>query len=246
MATKPELKPPSRRARQWATMFSIPGVLILLALGSWQLQRLVWKNELNDFRQAQITAEPAELPLTVADPAAMSYRPVWVEGVFRHDAEMILGARSHRNQVGYQVITPLVRADGSQVLINRGWIHADNRDPATRQAGQVEGMQRVEGLLVLGSEEHWITAENRPDENFWFWLDLASLSAAANIPTQQFIIEANDAPNPGGLPIGGQSNTELRNEHLQYAIIWFSLAVGLTAIYIIFIRGQRKRTSTPS
>lgn len=227
-------------------MFSIPGVLILLALGSWQVQRLVWKSELNEFRQIQITAEPTALPLTVADPAAMAYRPVWVEGVFRHDAEMILGARSHRNQVGYQVITPLVRADGSQVLINRGWIPGDNKDPASRQLGQVEGVQRVEGLLVLGGKGNWITADNRPDENFWFWLDLESLSTAANIPAQQFIIEAGPAPNPGGLPIGGQSNTELRNEHLQYAIIWFSLAVGLSVIYVIFMRGQRKRPDTPA
>jgi len=131
----------------------------------------MWKSDLNDFRQAQITADPMALPLTVTDPAAVAYRPFWVEGEFRHDAEMILGARSHKNAPGYQLITPLVRADGSQVLINRGWIPGDRKDPVSRPLGQVEGVQRIEGLLVVGGKGNWMAADNRPDENFWFWLD---------------------------------------------------------------------------
>lgn len=219
---------------------AIPGVLILLGLGSWQVQRLIWKNEANEFRTAQAQAEPMPLPLEV-DIDALAFRPVWVEGRFLHAQEMFLAARSHKSQTGYQVITPFETADGRAVLINRGWIPLDRKEPSTRAEGQVEGVVRIEGLIVPGGRPGWFTPDNRPDENFWFWVDLDSLAAHAGIPPQRYLIDAGPAPNPGGLPIGGQTRVELRNEHFQYIVIWYALAVGLATIYVLFMRGERRR-----
>lgn len=224
---------------------AIPGVLVLVALGSWQVQRLMWKNEINEFRDAQAHAEPIPLPAEVDDVDALSYRPVWLEGQFRHAQEMFLGARSHRDQTGYQVITPFETVDGRVVLVNRGWIPLDRKDPVTRSAGQVDGIVRLEGLLVPGGRQGWFTPDNHPDEDFWFWVDLDSLSAHAGIPPQRFLIDAGPAPNPGGLPIGGQTHVALRNEHLQYIVIWYALAIALAAIYVLFMRGERRRADQP-
>ncbi|MDP7641191.1 MAG: SURF1 family cytochrome oxidase biogenesis protein, partial [Alphaproteobacteria bacterium] len=63
------------RARRWAIFVAIPGVLILLALGSWQVQRLMWKNQANEFRQMRAQSEAVALPAMVGDVAEMLYRP---------------------------------------------------------------------------------------------------------------------------------------------------------------------------
>ena len=240
MGTEDSERRAFRRAWQWATFVAIPGILILLALGSWQVQRLIWKTDLNAFRLERSSSEPVALPSVVEDVDGLLYRPIWLEGAFRHESEMFVGARTHHGRAGYQVITPFERVDGTVVLINRGWIPLERQDAASRAAGQIAGPVRVEGLLVAGNKPGWFTPDNRPDENFWFWVDLESLSARAGIPVQRFLVEAGSAPNPGGYPIGGQSRVELRNEHLQYAIVWYALAVALGVIYVLFQRRRRR------
>lgn len=231
-----------RRVHRWIVFVAIPGVLILLALGSWQVHRLVWKNGVNEYRQVQSQSEAAVLPIEVADVDAMLYRPVWFEGVFRHDQEMYLGARSYNGNVGYHVITPFERRDGGGVLlINRGWVPPDRKDPVHRADGQVSGLVRIEGLVVSSNIPGWLTPENVPEENFWYWVDLSSLYSQANLAPLDYLVDAGPTANPGGYPIGGQTKTELRNEHLQYAVIWFALAVCLAGITYLMLRSARRK-----
>ena len=212
----------------------------MLALGGWQTQRLSWKAAEQAFRDERVAAEPIELPAAVEEPSALHYRRVLVEGEFLHEKEMWLGARSHRGQLGFQIITPFKRASGNTILLNRGWVPLERKEPRHRRAGQVAGQVRVEGLFVPGGHDAWFAPENRPDQNIWYWVDFVSLSAAAGIPTQNFIVDAGPAENPGGFPIGGQTIVTLRNEHLSYAITWYALAVGLAVIYVLFMRRGRK------
>lgn len=232
---------PSRRARRWATFIAIPGIIIMLALGAWQTQRLTWKASEQAYRDARLAEEPIPLPTTVDDPAELFYRRVIVEGTLQHDKEMFLGARSHKGGLGFQVITLLLRADGSAILFNRGWVPLERKEPRHRRAGQIEGPQRLEGLVVPGGKDAWFAPGNLPAERLWYWVDLESISAVAGIPTQTFVVDAGPAENPGGFPIGGQTHVKLRNEHLSYVITWFCLAIGLAVIYVIFMRGRPKK-----
>ena len=227
------------RARRRATWFAIPGIIILLALGSWQVHRLMWKTELNEERRAQFQAEAVMLPADLADPAAFAYRRVWLEGRFRHEAEMILAARTHDRRVGYQIITPFERTDGPAVLVNRGWVPLESKEPETRLGGQVRGAFRLEGIVVPGGRAGWFTPDNEPENNIWFWTDTEALAAKAGIPPPAYLVDAGPAPNPGGLPIGGQTKVELRSEHMQYIVIWYALAIGLAVIYVIHMRRNR-------
>ena len=227
------------RARWRATWFAIPGIIILLALGSWQVHRLMWKTELNEERHAQFQAEAVMLPADLADPASFAYRRVWLEGRFRHEAEMFLAARTHDRRVGYQIITPFERTDGPAVLINRGWVPLESKEPETRLGGQVQGTFRLEGIVVPGGRAGWFTPDNEPENNIWFWTDTEALAAKAGIPPPAYLVDAGPAPNPGGLPIGGQTKVELRSEHMQYIVIWYALAIGLTVIYVIYMRQNR-------
>ena len=231
----------NRRDLYWTFLIAIPGILILLSLGSWQVHRMLWKTETNQYRQERSQSEPIALPEKNVNVQEMLFRPVQVTGYFLHHQEMFLAARSYRSNPGYHVITPFQRSEGGKILINRGWVPVDNRDPETRINGQTEGLVSITGLLVSGNTPGWMTPENRPEENFWFWLDLPSLSTQANIPIQQYLIDADSSPNSGGFPIGGQTRTELRNEHLQYVVIWYALAICLAGITFLMIRSRKQR-----
>lgn len=230
------------RRRGWRgllgpTVAALVGFLLLLGLGTWQLQRRVWKEGLIAQREAAMAAPAVPLPAVIADPAALEYRHVWVEGTFRHDHELYVTSRFYRDKPGYQVVTPLIMADGRAVLVNRGFVPLSARDPATRQAGEVAGPVRIEGVVRLSGKPGWFTPANEPAADLWFNPDVAQMAVAAGLDpakTSPVFVEAGPAPNPGGLPIGGQTSIDLPNDHLQYAITWYSLATALAVIYGLF------------
>jgi len=224
----------------WPTIFTVPTMLLLLALGSWQIERLYWKRELIEQRQAAVSAAPVGVR-SLEDAKGMEFRHVTDEGVFLHDKEIFLGATSEVGRQGYQILTPLLEPGGRMVFVNRGFIPAELKDPARRAAGQLAGTVRVQGLLRLppAGRPAWFLPDNRPDLNYWFWVDLPAMSAANKLEPDRvasFYIDADASPNPGGWPKGGVTRLALPNDHLQYAITWFSLAVALMVIYFLFHR----------
>jgi surfeit locus 1 family protein len=228
----------------WPTMFTVPALLVLLGLGTWQVERLQWKEALIAERTARTTAPPIALPAAGAPSPAetladLDYRRATATGQFQHDREMYLAARTMQGAVGYQVVTPLQRTDGSVVLVNRGWVPDDRKDPAKRAEGQVAGNITVEGAIRAPGRQHWLQPDNEPQKNRWFWNDLPAMARHAGVSPERLVpvfLEAGAAPNPGGLPIGGQTRVNLPNDHLQYAITWYALAIGLAVIYVLYHR----------
>jgi surfeit locus 1 family protein len=225
----------------WPTLFTVPVLLLCLALGSWQVERLFWKEGLIAQRQAAVAAPPAPMPRSLAEARGIEFHRVIDEGVFLHDKEIFLGASSEGGGQGYQVLTPLLEPSGRIVFVNRGFIPGELKDPTKRAAGQVPGTVRVLGLLRLPPDGRpgWFVPDNRPDLNYWFWVNIPAMSAAVDLDrVAPFYIDADATPNPGGWPKGGVTRLTLPNNHLQYAITWFSLAVALIVIYVLFHRRQ--------
>jgi surfeit locus 1 family protein len=217
----------------------VPIVLLCFGLGVWQVERLFWKRELIAQRQAAVAATPIAAPLSSGEARDLEFRPVTDEGVYLHDREIFLGATSEAGRNGYQVLTPLQEAGGRIVFVNRGFIPAELKDPNKRRDGQIAGAVKVRGLLRLppAQKPAWFLPDNRADLNYWFWVDLPAMVAADRIDrVAPFYIDADATPNPGGWPRGGVTRLELRNDHLQYAITWFSLAVALIVIYVLYHR----------
>ena len=223
----------------WPTVFTVPVVLLLLGLGFWQIERLFWKRELIAQRQAAVAAAPTAVPQSFEEARVDEFHHVTDEGVFLHDKEVFLGATSEVGRNGYQVLTPLKEPGGRIVFVNRGFIPAELKDPAKRSAGQIPGTVRVAGLVRLPPAEKpaWFLPDNRADLNYWFWIDLPAMAVAEQLNrVAPFYIDADTTPNPGGWPKGGVTRLELPNDHLQYAITWFSLAVALMVVYFLFHR----------
>jgi len=236
------------RPTLWPTLFTIPTMVLLLGLGTWQLERLQWKQALIADRTERTGAPPIELPapgapLSPAELDELDYRHAAAAGAFLHDKEMYLAARTMEGSVGFQIVTPLQMADGAVVLVNRGWVPDNRKDPAKRLEGQVAGTVTVDGAIRVPRQRNWLQGwlvpDNDPAKNFWFWNDLQAMGAYAAVPPDKLVpvyLEAGPAPNPGGIPIGGQTKVNLPNDHLQYAITWYLLAAALAVIYVLYHR----------
>ena len=228
-----------RRSLLWPSLWAGAGFVLLLGLGTWQLQRLHWKEGLIAQREAGLKAAPVALPTTLDEAHALEFHPVRAEGQFRNDRELDLNLESKTGEAGFHIVTPLMLADGTALLVDRGFVPTELKAPETRTAGEPSGAIAVTGLVRLPSagKPSWFTPDNDAGRNSWFYVDVAAMAQAAGAArVLPFYIDAGATPNPGGWPKGGQTLTDLPNNHLQYAITWYSLALALIVIYIRFAR----------
>nr|WP_204347226.1 SURF1 family protein [Rhizobium laguerreae] len=213
---------------------------ILISLGTWQVERLHWKEGLI----ADIAARQAASPVPLADIEAMAaaggdieYRKVTATGRYINNKERHFFA-TWRGQTGFYVYTPLELADGRILFVNRGFVPYDNKEPETRMQGQLTDQQTVTGLAreKLSGKPSWVVPDNDVAKNIFYWKDLdvmaesVGLEKASVIP---FFVDADSTPNPAGLPIGGVTQMDLPNNHLQYAFTWYGLAAVLVVVVAI-------------
>lgn len=216
---------------------------ILLGLGFWQLDRKSWKEGL----LAAIAARahgPAGQVVPEADwprwrATADEFRRVRLSGTFLHDKEVQLHglAEERRGQPlqGFYVFTPLKREDGTIVVVNRGIVPTELRDPARRPAGQIGGTVEVVGLVRAPEARPAFVPGNEPGGERWFVRDLGEMVRARGLErAAPFYVDADSTPNPGGWPRGGQTRLNLPNSHLGYAITWFGIAATLVGVFGAF------------
>ena len=217
--------------------------VVLLGLGTWQVERRTWKLDLIARVDARVHAPavPAPGPETWKRIGAdEAYRHVRLSGTFLHDRETLVQAVTERG-AGFWVLTPLRRPDGSLVLINRGFVPGDRRDPATRSAGQGAGEATVVGLLRLTEPGGAFLRSNAPRDDRWYSRDVTAIAAARGLnDVAPYFVDADAAPNPSGLPVGGLTVIAFPNSHLVYALTWYGMALMLAGAVIYLLRGGRR------
>ena len=228
------------RPKPIPTLISLAALIVLIGLGVWQLQRLTWKETLIDRLQSRAEMSAESLPPGDLDLEEWEFRRVTLVGQFLHDQEMHLLNRSLNGNPGLHIITPFRRTDvpdAPLVLVDRGWVPFDAKDPSTRKEGLITGEVTVEGIVrfqrpITGLQRVFLP-ENEPDRNMWYSVDVPEMESVRGEPFANFyVVDGNDAV-PGGYPVGHQWTLNIRNDHLQYALTWFALAVGLLVIYVI-------------
>lgn len=202
---------------------------LLLALGTWQVKRLSWKLDLIQQVEQRAHAEPVDAPApsqwaSLTNPADYEYRRVRMAGIFRHQDEVQVYTVSDLGP-GYWVMTPLQRDDGSLVIVNRGFVSSDKRDPSTRLEGELPARVEIVGLMRAPETGGLFLRTNDPQNNRWYSRNIAQIADAKSLGTvAPFYVDADATPNPGGLPIGGKTMLVFPNSHLSYAITWYVLA----------------------
>lgn len=218
--------------------------LVFTALGSWQVQRLFWKLDLIARVDARVHAEavnpPTETEWPTIAPGDAEYRHVTLSGTFDNSREALVQAVTERGP-GFWVVTPLTSADGTTVLINRGFVPPDRRDPASRAEGQPQGEVTVTGLLRLTEPGGAFLRSNNPAAGTWYSRDVEAIGENKGLANlAPYFIDADATANVGGYPVGGLTVIQFRNSHLVYALTWFSLAIMSFAAMVLIPRFLRK------
>ena len=224
-------------------LFSLLGFLALIALGLWQLERREWKEALLADLELALSPSAKALDITAAESELnrRDYVRVTLRGRFDNAQERYLFSVLD-GQTGWQVITPFITADRRLVLVNRGFVPDSIKDPRSRPL--LENETELTGLLRRKPKAGIFTPENQTSRNMWYWADvdslLASIPEAAALKPVNGLVQALPSgkgeswprpvpPDPSAIP----------NNHLQYALTWFALAVVLLVMTFLLVRSGR-------
>ena len=218
------------------TLSTLPALLVLVALGFWQVQRLHEKEALLTALEQRMKAPEAPLADVLRLPLTeMEWRRVQARGRFLHDKEAYVYATEFDLGMGVHVLTPLVTPDNGVVLVDRGFVPLASKPPETRAAGQVPGGVTVSGLVRLEGERNAFTPDADERQRIWYWRDIHGIAQVQGVTLAAPIVIVADQPaNPGGLPRFPGYRVDIPNNHLQYAVTWFGLALTLVGIYLVY------------
>lgn len=227
-----------RQARWGLHIATLIGLAILIALGTWQVKRLAWKEALIAEIETRMAGAPQPLPAIEARFKAegdVDYYPVTLSGLVVNDDEQYF-LSTFDGQSGWNIYAPLQLADGRIVMLNRGFVPYDLRDPAKRPASQPEGVQSISGLArnPLNGKPSSITPDNDAKSNTWYWKDLGGMAANAAVPADRllpFFVDDWSEGKANALPVTRTTIVSLPNNHLQYAFTWYGLAAALAGVW---------------
>jgi surfeit locus 1 family protein len=231
-------------------VFTFAALAAFIGLGTWQLQRKVWKEALIARLEQRLNAPPAELPpreqWPLLDPAEDEFRHVKFSAVFVPGAEALVyttgsALRSDVSGPGYWILAPVRLATGGLVVVNRGFVPEGRQNPASRAGGEITGIVEMVGALRWPEARGIFSPNDQPARNLWFVRDPVGIAAAKGWrDVAPFYVELERPQPSGGLPQTGALKADLRNEHLQYAITWYGLALVLVVMFGFWLRARRQ------
>ncbi|MEQ1754917.1 MAG: SURF1 family protein [Micropepsaceae bacterium] len=209
-------------------------LVILLGLGTWQLQRRTEKHLLLQQIETRqnLAAAPVEDLFPVGDYAA--FRHVTAAGVFDHASEVyVFDPRTEDGPTrpGYKVLTPFTLIGGDAILVDRGWVPDDRRLPDTRTSGQVRDQVQLNGVLRRTGAGSAFTPPPDMAKRIFYARDTATISKAFGLRLRtRLLFEATSSEKGGPQPVTTIGN--IPDNHLNYALTWFSLAIVLLVVYL--------------
>lgn len=229
------------RPRPVAWLFFLAALFTTVGLGTWQVQRMEWKEGLiAEIETAKKGAPLSSIPTTDAELDAKNFYPVQVSGTWISDREFHISPRFFNGKLGYFVVTPMTLEDGRTLLVNRGWIPARQKNPLSRPESAVAGDATISGLLRVGDDRNGLTPDNSPDKNIWFGRDASAMGDYAKLPnTIPAMLDIVGTQDAKMLPVPSDGTIRLRNDHLSYIFTWYGIAVGILIIFIVYHRKPR-------
>jgi len=242
-----------RRGLLLPAIFMLASLAGLIALGTWQLERKAWKEDLIAALDRKLAGAPTDLPARERwprlDAAADEFRRVAFPAEFLANEEALVyssgsSLRPDATGPGYWVFAPARLTGGSIVVVNRGFVPDGRQDPKMRAEGQPSGVVDIIGAMRWPEQRGGFTPKDEPEKGLWFARDPAAMAAARNWGTvAPFYIDQEAPPAPGGLPKVGPLKPNLPNSHLQYAVTWYGLAFAILIAAAFFLRARRREIS---
>jgi surfeit locus 1 family protein len=230
----------------WPSVFALVMFIVLIGLGTWQLERKAWKEGLIAALAPRTSAEPVPLPVperwSALDPESDEFRRVTFSATIAPEREVLVygsgsSVRPDVSGPGYWVFAPAALPGGGVVVVNRGFLPEGQQDRKTHMppAGSVD----LIGALRWPEPRRWFVPNDDPARNLWFARDqLAMAQAKSWGNVAPFYVELESST--GSLPRAGPLTPTLRNEHLQYALTWYGLAAVLAVMFAFWLQSRRR------
>jgi surfeit locus 1 family protein len=206
-------------------IFILTVVTLFCALGTWQLVRLQWKNTLI----SQIGEGLKSSPINYSSKITENYQRVVTEGKYNFEKQIYLYSLNDKGQPGYDVITPFESSSSENVLVNRGWIKSNLKNKV--EINITKG-NRIQGLILKNRKPNIFKPENNIKNNIWFSINLKQIKEVTGIDFSNYILYLEnkkiDIPKPKKITI------DLPNNHLKYAITWYSISISIFGYFLYF------------
>jgi len=224
------------------TLWTLIGIALLCGLGKWQLDRLHWKLGLIHAAETRSHAAPVPLRSIVGESTSdVEYTHAAAEGEFIPGKTAYLFSQLEDERIGYQVLEPMRLADGRVLIVDRGFVPQNGTGLPTDVTAAPTGEVRIAGLVRGDQKPGPFTPPADPKKSVFYVRDIPAIASALGVSDAVPLMLAEDQSAPKGIyPEGGHTRLTFRNEHLQYAITWFSLAFVLLVMYLVY-HAQRGR-----
>jgi surfeit locus 1 family protein len=200
-------------------------ITLFCALGTWQLVRLQWKNNLIN----QISKGLESSVTSYSSKIQTNYQRVSVEGEYDYKKQIYLYSLNEKGEPGYEVVTPFKTLSSENILINRGWIKTTQKNE-NKINGTIN--KRIQGLLRKNSKKNIFKPDNEIDKNIWFSIDLEDVKKYTGKTFNEYILYLEDeninTPKPKQITI------DLPNNHLKYALTWYSISISIFGYFLYF------------
>jgi len=240
---------PARQGLLVPCLVALAAFLVLVGLGTWQLQRKAWKEGLVAAMHERLAAAPVDLPpasqwaslnVDSAEFRRVKFHAQFTEGrgVYVYVAGSAL--RDDIKEPGYFAFAPARLDDGTAVVVNRGYI------PMDQQTGWPAGTMEVVGYLRWPESRPWFLSDTNSASDTWFVRDHRTMAVAkAWGDVAPFYVDQESPVPASGLPRPAALKVNLRNDHLQYAVTWFGLAAVLVGCFMAWLITRRRNAAEP-
>ena len=205
------------------SVFIIFFIFVFIGLGTWQIIRLNWKNNLILEIENSLKNPPVEL----AQSKKENFLKIKTSGTIDFDKQIYLYNLNESGTPGFEVINPITIGD-ENFLINRGWIPFEKKGT---QEINVFDQKNIIGTLKLQGRKNIFKPDNDLDENYWFSLNREDILKFTGKNFSKYIIYLDGNYQ---LPRPKKITANISNNHQKYAITWFSLALSILLLYLYF------------
>ncbi|PPR17064.1 MAG: hypothetical protein CFH33_00216 [Alphaproteobacteria bacterium MarineAlpha9_Bin3] len=216
-------------------VYSSIAIIILVSLGTWQLERLRWKTDILTSMKTSLSLPPIDISNEIIKNINnYSYRQIQLTGSYLYTNPLTIYSKVLNKKVGKHLVIPFKTQYGT-ILVNRGFIPKDYKIPVSSETEII----KINGMVKFQQSINYFTPQNNIFKNEWYYINIDEVSEYISLPLLNFyIVEENNIEEE--YPVGSQYNINIPNDHLQYAITWFSLALALCIFINIFWRKNVK------
>ncbi len=229
------------------TVITAACVAILAGLGTWQIQRLHWKNDIIEQLNAQYAsaAKSDQISKTQLDAWSQEEAPIGygvIEGHLQRDKAVLLGPRTEDGRMGYHLLVPLALEGGHTLIVNAGWVSDLWKDDTEERLALLPQIPVTIRGVIHKPDWSSFASNNSPANDMWFRADIAQISAVKEVSNPYpFILYADGASPPLQDVTLHERNWLPRNKHLQYALFWYALGIVMLGVYGFYIYGRNKK-----